>query len=79
MFEKYKERNIEILEVRCDPEFDKPKLRNSFPNVIFETCAKGEHVPMIERSNRTIKERLRSVCHSIPYAIIPILMCKELV
>ena len=30
-------------------------------------CAKDEHVPGIERATRTVKDRVRYLCHSVPY------------
>lgn len=39
----------------------------------------NEHVPMIERQIRTIKERVRSTRHSLPFKIIPVSMLVELV
>ena len=37
-------------------------------------CAKGEHVPRIERSIRTVKEWCRSICHTVPYPKYTMLM-----
>ena len=38
-----------------------------------------EHVPEAERNNRTIKERVRAVFHSLPFRAIPKIMIKHLV
>ena len=70
---------IQKYSVRGDPEYDKPELTNSFPEINFQPCAKGEHVPVIERSIRTFKERGRATCHSLPYKRFPIIMCDALV
>ena len=34
---------------------------------ITHICAANEHVPKVERSIRTLKERARTMCHSLPY------------
>ena len=41
-------------------------------------CASNEHSPKIERSIRTIKERVRTIYHSIPYTRYTQLMTKSL-
>ena len=40
---------------------------------------RGEHVPPIERSVRTIKERSRSTCSGLPFKRITILMVRSLI
>ena len=45
----------------------------------LQVCAKGEHVPRIERSVRTVKERCRSTFHAVPYTKYTILMVTSLV
>ena len=41
--------------------------------------SKNEHVGMIEREHRAVKEILRAVTHSLPYTHVPLLMIIELV
>jgi len=53
--------------VFCDNEFDHETIRNVFHGTIFDVCGAGEHVPVVERSIRTIKERTRCLCKSVPY------------
>ena len=48
VLQKYQARPIQIEEIHCDPEFDKPKFKNAFPGMNFEINAKGEHLPVID-------------------------------
>jgi hypothetical protein len=38
----------------------------------------NEHVPQIERNNRTIQERIRATYHNLPFAMIPKVMIRYL-
>ena len=44
----------------------------------LECYAREEHVGVIERSTRQVKERSRSTCQGLPYKRYPELMVKEL-
>ena len=57
VLQKYTSRDFIINVIHCDPEFDKPALKDKYPAMNFWTCARGEHVVVIERSTRPIKER----------------------
>ena len=59
----------------ADPEFE--PLRAVFPSL--NTCGVDEHIPEIERFIRTVKDRVRSVFHSLPYKYIPRLLLVHLV
>ena len=39
----------------------------------------GEHVGVIERGNRTLKDHCQSTVHGLPYEVLPKLMVKKLV
>ena len=65
--DKYSARGFEINVVFCDNEFDHESIRSVFPNTIFDVCGAGEHVPVVERAIRTIKERTRCLCKSVPF------------
>ena len=41
-------------------------------------CTRGEHVPIIERSIRTVKEKARVICQSLPYNRMPKVMVQAL-
>jgi len=45
----------------------------------LQVCARGEHVPRIERAVRTVKERYVSTCHVVPYPKYTMLMVMSLI
>ena len=53
----YLTRGFTITDVYGDNEFDVDDYKTIFLPPRLHICAKGEHVPTIERSIRTIKER----------------------
>ena len=59
----------------ADPEFE--PLRVAFPQL--NTCGADEHAPEIKRFIQTVKVRVRSVYHSLPYKYIPRLFLVHLV
>ena len=65
--DKYHSRGFIISDIFGDSEFDVVSLHDFFRPIAIHTCAPEEHVPQIERQNRTTKERLRTICHSLPY------------
>ena len=76
----YNAAGYQITRIDCDQEFEpvmEPVKRQLGIKMNYATT--GEHVPDIERSNRTLKERCRSVFYSLPYARIPRLMIRHLV
>ena len=76
---KYEERGFKITDIHGDPEFDSDILRNAFPEKKFHIYTQGEHVGIVERSIRTIKERGRCICHALPYKRISRLMTRSVV
>jgi len=79
VIDKYEERGFKITDIHGDPEFDSDILRNSFPEKNFHIYTQGEHVGIVERSIRTIKERGRCICHELPYKRIIRLLTKYVV
>ena len=71
---KYLSRGITITDVFADNEFNQDAFREMLLPATLHICAKGEHVPIIERSVRTVKERARSVCNVVPYTKMTRLM-----
>ncbi len=57
----------------ADNEFKKIDKQFILPAVLY-SCAAREHVPEVERSIRTVKERFRCICAAMPYTRIPKLM-----
>ena len=71
----YEQRGFRVTSIMADPEFE--PLRTTFPQL--NTCGADEHVPEIERFIRTVKDRVRSVYHSLPYKYVPRLLLVHLV
>ena len=71
----YEQRRFRVTAIMADPEFE--PLRATFPQL--NTCGADEHVPEIKRFIRTVKDRVRSVYHSLPYKYIPRLLLVHLV
>ena len=74
---KFTQRGIKIIAYNGDNEFE--KLRDHVAPAALNIVARGEHLGPIERSVRTIKERVRCSCHAIPYKRIPKLMTQSVV
>ena len=71
----YEQRGFQVTSIMADPEFE--PLRAVFPQL--NTCGADEHIPEIERFIRTVKDRVRSVYHSLPYKYVPRLLLVHLV
>ena len=56
----YLSRGFIITNVFSDNEFNHDKYQSLFMPAILHVCATGEHVPIIKRSIRTVKEQVRS-------------------
>ena len=74
----YTNRSFIITDIFADGEFDYDHYKIEFLPSTLHICATEEHVPKIERAIRTIKERSRSFCHSLPYRALPKLMVDAL-
>ena len=75
----YFSRGFVITDMYADGEFNFDSIKHGILPVALNICAAGEHVPKIERAIRSIKERCRSICHSLPYTKFTQLMTKSLV
>ena len=75
----YESRGFKITELHGDNEFDVPALKDFLLPITIHIYGREEHVPNIERSNRTIKEKCRSICHSLPFRKFTKLMTTMLV
>jgi len=73
----YNARDLTVSHVYGDSEF--LPLSPSILPTLFHPCGKGDHVPTVERSIRTVKERCRSVVQGLPYTHYTRLMIKSLV
>mmetsp|Transcript_14843 Transcript_14843/g.21238 ORF Transcript_14843/g.21238 Transcript_14843/m.21238 type:complete len:412 (+) Transcript_14843:616-1851(+) len=63
----YENRGFNITDIFGDNEFNITKLKTILSPVNLHLCGRDEHVPIIERSIRTIKERSRLTTHALPF------------
>ena len=75
----YMKRGFRLTDVHGDNEFDPEDLRELLAPAELHICGRDEHIPQIERSIRTVKERGRSTCHAVPYKKYTKLMTKSLI
>ena len=75
---KYPSRGFIICDIFGDNEFDVDDIKSAILPATMHICAVGEYVPTIERPTRTIKERGRTICHSLPFTSFPKIMTKSL-
>ncbi len=68
--------NVQVME--GDPQFNKESLKQSLAPTTIESCAAEGHIGHIERSIRTVKERSRCYCQSLPYRWMPKLMTQAM-
>ena len=73
-FKKYEERNFRVTALHADNAFDNDEIKNIIGPRTLHTYAREEHVGVVERQIRVIKERLRSVVHGLPYKKFPKLL-----
>jgi hypothetical protein len=73
----YESRNYHITGVHADHEFK--CIREEIRPVNLDVAAPDDHVHEIERSIRTVKERVRCTMHSFPFKRIPKVMCRAVV
>ena len=75
----YETRGFEITDIHADNEFNVDSIKEALMPTKMTIYAKNEHVPIVERSIRTIKERCQCHCHSVPYKRHTKLMTRHLV
>ena len=63
----YRKRGFTITDVYGDNEFNHQAYMDTVLPARLHICAKGEHVPIVERLIRTVKERTRVMCQSLPF------------
>jgi hypothetical protein len=74
---QYTQRGFKIVAFNGDNKFE--TLREHLRPTPLHIVGRGEHVGPIERSVRTIKERVRCSCQSLPYKKITTLMTRSIV
>eukprot|EP00957_Ditylum_brightwellii_P069057 5241701-Ditylum_brightwellii.AAC.2 len=75
----YKKSDFVVKEIHCDNEFHVVlNLWSSCQDLLIDVVymATDEHVPHGERNNRTIKERMRTLYHCLPFHHLPRIIVK---
>ena len=75
----YTSRGFIVTAVHGDGEFNIKMLKEEIFPAKLVIYAKNQHVPIAERSIRTIKERCRCACHAVPYTKYTKLMVRSLI
>ena len=78
VIKKYVSRGFTITDVFGDNEFASEKYTTLFLPATVHICSKGEHVPIIERSVRTVKDRARSATVGLAFETVPQVMVVSL-
>jgi hypothetical protein len=73
----YTSRGFRVRDVHADNEFD--CVRDDILPIALDVVPADSHVGEVERSIRTMKERLRSCVHGLPFHRLPRLLIKHLV
>ena len=75
----YEKRGFKVVGIHVDGQFDTESFKNKVIPTTVYVYAPGEHVSFIENSNKTVKERMRSVVHGLPYDQVPRIVVISLV
>ncbi|KAG7372416.1 reverse transcriptase RNA-dependent DNA polymerase [Nitzschia inconspicua] len=73
----YENRGFTVTDIHTDNEFE--CLRADVAPIVLNVTDADDHVGEVERSIRTIKERVRAAVNGMPYRRLPNLMIRELV
>jgi hypothetical protein len=73
----YAMRGFKVCDIHGDHEFE--CVRNAMAPIHMEIVAADSHVGEIERSNRTVKERIRACTHGLPFKRLPKLLLVSMV
>jgi hypothetical protein len=68
---------LEIIEV--DGQFDPLRGDLAEMGVTLNKCSREEHVPVANRRIRTLKERCRSICNTLPFPKLPTMLTTQMV
>ena len=75
----YFSRGFIVTDMFADGEFNYDAIKQNILPVTLNICSTDEHVPKVERTIRSIKERCRSICHGLPYRKYTPIMIKSLI
>jgi len=67
VFWRYNEHGFSISDIHANNEFDSEKLEHALLPCIMHIYAANKHVGFIENGIKTIKERARCTCSTVPY------------
>ena len=69
MIEKYHSSGFIVTHIKCDGEKGIEKLSNYFlsKNIVLNVASREQHVPIVERKIRLMKERMRAIITTLPY------------
>ena len=67
----YSTRGFRIENIHKENEFNMIEIKNSQLPALFHIYGKDEHAGLIERSNRIVKNRTRTMTQTTPYKSIP--------
>ncbi|KAI2499682.1 Reverse transcriptase (RNA-dependent DNA polymerase) [Fragilaria crotonensis] len=73
----YQDRGFRVCDVHADNEFE--CIRNAIRPTEMNIVPADGHVGEVERSIRTIKERLRTCVHGLPFKRLPKIMIRHMV
>ncbi len=81
IFQMYMLRGFHIVEIAGDGEFAwiADKVASLPTNPVLDLAAASQHVGLVERNIRFLKEKTWSICHSLPFERITALMLVRMV
>jgi hypothetical protein len=68
---------LKIVEV--DGQFEPLRGDLAEMGITLNKCSREEHVPVAERRIRTLKERCRSICNTLPFTKLPPMLTVQMV
>jgi hypothetical protein len=76
IYQMYMLCGFHIVEIAGDGEFAwiADQVASLLTNLVLDLAAASQHVGLIERNIRFLKEKTQSICHSLPFEPIPALM-----
>jgi hypothetical protein len=72
----YQARGLDVRDIHADSEFE--CIRDELRPIEMNIVPPDSHVGEVERSVRTLKERLRSCVHGLPFRHLPKLMVRHM-
>ncbi len=81
IYQMYMLRGFHIVEIAGDGEFAwvADQVASLPTNPVLDLAAASQHVGLVERNIRFLKEKTWSICHSLPFERIPALMLVHMV